>query len=385
MTEQTPDADRGDDGRIPWSAARPTPPAQRLEYEPPGYGRLLMLHAANTALTLVTFSIWRFWAITRVRRVLWAHIRFDGAPLEYTGTGIEIFVGFLKVVLLILLPAALILSALNAVFLETMPGPSQGVSLVYVLGVLWLMTVGKYLSLRYRASRTRWHGIRGRLAGTVGGFLWLSLWTTMLTVLTLSLFKPWKDARRIRYALHGARAGNLPVVSNVTGGQLFWSWLVAVLLWPFSFGLSYFWYKARVHRIVADQTTVGALRFGFTASGWSHAWLSIGNALLIFAPGLITLLIVLLALWGTLPTLSLGENASNLPALYRSALETTIPAVGVSVLAYLLVMPVVWERRIRFVCRHLVVLGSIDLAAVRQAADDPSTAGEGLLGDFDAF
>jgi uncharacterized membrane protein YjgN (DUF898 family) len=387
MTEQAANADGVPQpkGIRPWSASHVLKPPPRVDYEPAGYVRLLKLHVVNTLLTVVTLSIWRFWAITRMRRLLWAHIRFDGQPLEYTGTGVEIFVGFLKVVLLILLPAALVVTGVQVFLLGSAPHAARILDPLYVLGLLWLVALGKYLGLRYRTSRTRWRGIRGRLAGTVAPYLWLTLWTAALTVLTLGLFKPWMDARRIRYALHGARAGSLPVTCQVSGGNLFWSWLVAMLLWPFSFGLSYFWYKARVYRLVADRTVAGPIRFGFTASGWSHAWLTLSNMALLFGPGMLIALTLTPAILGTLANIGhIGAQADS-TSLYWALTIAALPTYVAIAACYLLFMPIVWERRIRFVCRHLVVLGAIDLAALRQAADDRTTAGEGLVGDFDAF
>ena len=345
----------------------------------------MTLHAVNTLLVLVTLSIWRFWAVTRVRQVLWAHTRFDGEPLEYTGTGIEILVGFLKVVLLILLPIALAVTALQVALLDAAPQSAEVLDLIYVLGLLWFVALGRYLSLRYRTSRTRWRGIRGRLAGAVGGYLWLTLWTSALTVATGSLFKPWMDALRIRYALDGARAGSLPVTCRIAGGDLVWSWLIALLLWPFTLGLSFFWYRARIHRLVADRTAAGPLRFGFTATGWQHARLWLGNAALLFGPAVLAALFILPAVFQAMSAGVPGDRPFGPAEVASAAILPALPILAAVVAAYVLLTPVVWERRIRFLCRHLVVLGTIDLASVRQAADDPTTAGEGLAGDFDAF
>ncbi|GHD63830.1 hypothetical protein GCM10017083_54740 [Thalassobaculum fulvum] len=368
-----------------WSPTRSLKPAPRLAYESPGYRRLLGLHAVNTLLTVATLSVWRFWASSRVRRLLWAHIRFDGEPLEYTGDGLEIFVGFLKVIVLILLPVAVVVTSLQVAVLDSAPGLTDALSLVYALGLFWLVALGRYLSLRYRTSRTRWRGIRGRLAGSVRGYLWLTLWTYLATFMTFGFFKPWMDARRIRYALHGARAGNLPVDCRITGGSLFWSWLVAWLLWPFSFGLSYFWYRARMFRMTADRTGVGPLRLGFTASGWQHAWLWLGNGALLFGPALLAMLALMPGLFATLEAVGANGGQPDATDVQWRVAVGILPVYAVFGLSYLLLMPVIWERRIRFTCRHLVVLGTIDLAAVRQADDDATLAGEGLAGDFDAF
>ena len=50
----------------------------------------------NLLLTLVTLGVYQFWAKTRLRRFVWGAIAIDGEPFEYTGTGRELFIGFLK-------------------------------------------------------------------------------------------------------------------------------------------------------------------------------------------------------------------------------------------------------------------------------------------------
>ena len=41
----------------------------------------------NLVLTIVTLSIYRFWAKTRIRRYLWSQVTVASDRLEYTGTG----------------------------------------------------------------------------------------------------------------------------------------------------------------------------------------------------------------------------------------------------------------------------------------------------------
>jgi uncharacterized membrane protein YjgN (DUF898 family) len=47
------------------------------------------------ALSVVTLGVYRFWYQTDVRRFLWNNVEIDGDALEYTGRGLELFVGFL--------------------------------------------------------------------------------------------------------------------------------------------------------------------------------------------------------------------------------------------------------------------------------------------------
>ena len=52
-------------------------------------------------MTLVTFGMYRFWATTRVRRWFWSRITIDGERLEYSGTGFELFIAFVKIAIVL--------------------------------------------------------------------------------------------------------------------------------------------------------------------------------------------------------------------------------------------------------------------------------------------
>ncbi len=58
----------------------------------------------NLLLTIVTLGIYRFWATTRERDYLWSKTEFIDERLEWTGRGIELFIGFLMAFLLIGVP-----------------------------------------------------------------------------------------------------------------------------------------------------------------------------------------------------------------------------------------------------------------------------------------
>src|SRR5262245_31196552 len=46
-------------------------------------------------LMLPTIGIYRFWVTTWKRRFYWQHTIIDGEPLEYTGTALQLLIGFL--------------------------------------------------------------------------------------------------------------------------------------------------------------------------------------------------------------------------------------------------------------------------------------------------
>src|SRR5450830_449670 len=110
------------------------------------YWRLL---SRGAALLMVTLGIYRFWLTTDVRRFLWSNTEVAGETLEYTGTPLELLLGFL-VAIAILIPvyAGFFLAALD---LGTI-GQLSGVMAFAALGVLGQYAV--YRARRYRLTRT---------------------------------------------------------------------------------------------------------------------------------------------------------------------------------------------------------------------------------------
>src|SRR5471032_566662 len=84
------------------------------------YWRLLMRGAA---LLMVTLGIYRFWLATDVRRYLWANTEIAGETLEYTGTPLELLIGFLAAVaILIPVYAGFFIAALDMGTIGKMSG-----------------------------------------------------------------------------------------------------------------------------------------------------------------------------------------------------------------------------------------------------------------------
>ena len=87
------------------SAASPTRivSVPRISWvHPPG--GFLGLSILNGLLRILTLGVYHFWGKTEVRQRIWSAVRIDGEPLDYRGTGGELFRGFLIVFFLILLP-----------------------------------------------------------------------------------------------------------------------------------------------------------------------------------------------------------------------------------------------------------------------------------------
>jgi uncharacterized membrane protein YjgN (DUF898 family) len=215
------------DSAVPQIAGTAAP---RISWVPPagGFAGLSML---NGLLRILTLGVYHFWGKTEVRQRIWSAVRIDGEPLEYRGTGGELFRGFLVVFFLILLPMGLA-SFGSSLFLPT---TWQGVYQMAFWGMLFLLSgIGIHRARRSRLSRTRWRGIRGGLTGRSRSFAWTYLWTVLLVPLTLGWIVPWREVRLHRALFNETYFGDNSFTFTGVAGPLykrFWLvWLSSFLL-----------------------------------------------------------------------------------------------------------------------------------------------------------
>lgn len=172
------------------------------DYEPQGeagdafeftgtWREYLPIALSNLALTIVTLGIYRFWAKARTRRYLWSRTRFIDDKLEWTGTGKEMFIGFLMVAAILFLPLFLLNLWFQSLLLK-----GQHVMAVVVFAGLYFLSVylagfAQFRALRYRLARTWWHGIRGGAQGKGFRYGFSALWKPLVGLVTLGLLVPW--------------------------------------------------------------------------------------------------------------------------------------------------------------------------------------------------
>ena len=160
----------------------------------------------NLLLTLVTLGIYSFWGKTKVRQYLWGNSTVLGQPLEYTGTGKELFISFL-----IVMPIFLLFMFLFQLLIQQLVGNVPvmiAVIIVLYITLLFLALFAMYRTLRYRLTRTRWRGIRGNLSGSALTFAIRGTGWLLLMLSTLGLATPWVIARLARMQLNNVWFGD---------------------------------------------------------------------------------------------------------------------------------------------------------------------------------
>jgi len=289
-------------------------------------GTLFGIHVVNAFRTLITLGAYHFWGKVRVRAFLLSQSDFEGDRFAYHGTGKELLIGFLK--------GGLVFGAIMVLFnsVPFLPGglPVQAAVAItaYVL-LLILIPIAMVGARRYRLSRISWRNIRFSFRGRAQDFIPVFAGGLLLTGLTLGLYFPFWITARHAFMVSQSHFGDHAFGFDGHGRALFLPFLLSLLLTIPTLGLCWLWFAARRQRYWWDHTSFGAARFRSAVTGWRLLRLHAGNLLLLVL------------------TFGLGWSW-------------------------------VTVRRARFEFDNLTLEGSLDLAAVRQDAQDASATGEGL-------
>ena len=184
------------------------------------YWRLLI---QGNALVAVTLGIYRFWLITDMRRYLWSNTEIGGESLEYTGRGVELFVGFL-IAIAVLVPIYVVV--IGASF--AIKGLQDFAATILFLVLLVLGQYAIYRARRYRLTRTIFRGVRFHQSGSAWNYAFRSVGWWVVIFLTLGLAYPWAQANLERYLMRHTFYGDMPGRFAGSGTSLF---LRGIVLW----------------------------------------------------------------------------------------------------------------------------------------------------------
>ncbi len=400
---------------------------------------MIGLSVANFVYRLLTLGIYDFWARTEVRKRLWSAIRLNGEPLAYTGTGKELFLGFIIVFGSVLLPI-LILTVVVA--LTFAPGSLmvELFSLAFYVFILLLIGVGIFRAQRYRLLRTNWRGIRGSLTGSSWNYGWTYFWTILLVPITLGWVIPWRTTKLQSMITNHAMFGDRTFSFRGGSGPLYgpfailWCGVVAVCVTGIlvlaavvaslqnSFGpdgltpdgnlnpeiaqmvslgvlavlaaayLLYLlisaWYRARTINHFAECTHFEGAQFKGTATGAGLLWIDLTNILILMV-GVLILIIPAVVLVSLLAAAAVSLVGQPLEFFLGPDFQTQIAAVTVPILIFILALsftlflPITQARSMGYLISHLAINGPVPLEQVAQSTAAQMSTGEGLAQAFD--
>jgi uncharacterized membrane protein YjgN (DUF898 family) len=285
-------------------------------------GQLFRIWFVNLLLKIVTFGIYGFWGKTRLRRYIASSFSLLNDRFEYTGTGGELFKGFLKA-----LPIIMVVYAPLVIW---EPKQYPLVQLMFI-PIVFLIYAATYTGARYKLSRTTWCGIRGHLAGSALEYASLATGRAFINIITLGIAIPYSDIKLQQYRLNHTHFGSAKVQFNGNGSRLMSVHIVTLLLAIFTLGLSRFWYKAALMRHVYESTTINTVSFNGSITGPNMLGLVAGNLLLLI--------------------LTLGFG-----------------------------IPIIIQRNMRYFADNIAIVGDIKTSGIYQSSEVLGKSGEGIDG-----
>jgi uncharacterized membrane protein YjgN (DUF898 family) len=348
------------------------------------YGIFLL----NLLLTIITLGIFRFWAITRIRRYLWSHMRFEGTRFTYTGRGKELFFGFLLAMLVLVLAlagAAIVAVGLAKIhpFLAAIP-----MALAYI-GLLTLFGAAHFSAQRYRLSRTEWRGIRGGMEGSAlrYGLKWLLY--VLLVIVTLMQAVPWMQVGLACRRISASRFGSAVFQCHAAARRLYPIWLGTFLGSLVLLGL--------ILAVVAGLEAWLFVRFFVDLFQGTLPVDEMRRAARVLIIGIVAYLVVsgLLASWyyASLSRLILGGTTATVPGGDTLRFSSGVTAGGlfwlvasntvIAIVTLGLGLPIVLHRYAGYVARTTHMSGRFDAAALMQSTLARPSVGEGFLQALD--
>ncbi len=310
---------------------------------------------------ILTLGLYHFWGKTEVRRRLWNGIRLNGQPFEYTGTGKELFFGFLIAAVVLFLPTMAYVITLAFIF-----GPESRELDLFLLPLyvffFFLSGVAIYRAMRYRLRRTRWRGIRGTLAGSPWKYGWTHFWTALTLPLTFGWSYPWRTVKLARIMTEDMRFGNrafsLEAHWKPLLGPFALSWLSIAAFFAALAGTA----AAPLVAVPLAVVLFGVMIYtGLRYRAWEMNYLT-GRMRFDGA------------------RFSMSATPGSLLGLFVSNLLIIVLSLGI-------LSPVAIMRAFRYMVTRMRIEGDVDFASIAQATDPMGRTGEGLIEalDMDSF
>lgn len=381
------------------AAAASWPGADRAVHKLQYDGRIGALYGIfikNLLLGIITFTIYRFWGKTNIRRYAWSHMTLQGHRFEYTGRGGELFLGFLIVIgfyIVFFIVSALV--GLLAGDIGRAVGP-----IILLLVIPYLIFVAQYAAQNYRLTRTLWCGIRGGMTGSAWRYGVKAFLFTLLNLVTLNLAVPWTTMRLAEDRFNNSYFGNAKASLQAPSGPLYLPFILGFVGLLVGLGLlaAAYWF------VLLPIIQSGDLSFilmemqaaeeagrepNLTEAQMTAYFIFIISSAITFYIGVAIVGIVAFAPYAAAQFRQIANNLTIADVRFASQV-TAMRYIGLWVgnllwiiLTLGLGLPVVVHRTLRFFADRIEIHGTLDTARLQQTTLERPKYGEGLLEAFD--
>jgi uncharacterized membrane protein YjgN (DUF898 family) len=363
-----------------------------FKYVPrPGLFKIALI---NFGLNLITLTIYRFWAKTNVRKHVWSCIHINDEPLEYTGTGNELFKGFLVVFGLFILPYIILNKALQIYLGESHP-LVLGLSALFLLFVYVMIGFALYRARKYQLSRTNWRGIRGALVGSALTYSLTYFGAMLAKLFSFGWATPVMNTVLQEQIIGDMRFGDAAFKFKGRAAPLYPTyalcWFLTALFFAVGLGLvayELFQVFGPGLSIALDRLTHPQDQGEPTRTDLWNIWTVLGLLVALF----ILYLVIFPLLWAIYSAKEMRSFANytrfdgaqfSLNARTGSIFLLVIGNLLLIVFTLGIANPFVIQRNIRYVISRLTLEGAVDIDRIQQSQAAMPKRGEGLADAFE--
>ncbi len=210
-----------------------------------------IIYFKNLLLNIITLGLYYPWAKVERLKYHYKSTQLDTSRFSFHGTGKEVFRGFIKIYILLII---IIISIYG--FQNSHPFLRMLFIALYYLIIVLLIPFAIHGTVRYRSSRSSWKGIHFKYLGHKMELFWKCITGMLLTVFTLGIYSAWFSVDIRKYVIGHLRFGNLSFDFHGKGGTLFWINLRSAILIYLTLGIYTFWYYKQTLAFYIDNTEI---------------------------------------------------------------------------------------------------------------------------------
>lgn len=339
-------------------------------------GQLYKIWFLNLIMKIITLGIYSFWGKTRLRKYVYGSFSLDGDRFEYTGTGGELFKGFLKVlpILVIILGPIVIL------------GETQPMVLLLYIPFFYLFPVAIYGAMRYRFSRTRWRGIRARLGGSAFKYANISAVRFVINVLTLGFAIPYSDIKKMKYMMENTYFGNVKAEFYGSAKRIYGTYIkslflmVGILILPMLLFALPIVLESFADSMPPSDTKTNISSLPGLISAFSYLF---GTLLFIMLIPVARSMYTAALMREQMRGLKVADLRFKSTVTTMRLIKHQLGNVLWIILTLGLATPIVINRKAKFLADNTIIGGDLNTTEVLQGKDDGIKSGEGLEDAFD--
>ena len=340
-------------------------------------GQVYKIWLLNLFMNIITLGVYNFWGKTRLRKYVAGSFSLRGDRLEYTGTGKELFFGFLKAI-------PVIFGIYTPFMIATLIAPDAAWPAVFLIPFFYIIPVALYSALRYRLSRLQWRGIRYRLEGSALKYANLFLWRGFLNIISLGILLPYSDIKKYQHKIKNAYYGDTPFSFSGNGKNLMG---IHLATYAIAIGLLFI-VLLGIQLISASLPIAEVLMAAQSTPGINSLQLFSGKPVFITAIAFILLPFLLFPLARLMyKTALIHEMINNLHAAdigFRSTVTTMalcklkLGNFFILIGTFGIGIPYIMQRNLRFFAEHTQIKGELETSKISQTTRHKSADAEGL-------